>query len=356
MLCAAQVEHGRIERPLKLQRAVVGQRVHRRERPGGGVDADKLDAVVRVPGDQGVHDIVHLKDRGPGGALELQRAVVGQRVHRRERFIAAVYAQQLDGAGGAVRGDECVRVAAHVKGVDAVRGREPRAGGSAVANLVRRFQGAVPVHAYKLDGAVLGGGDHGVRAAPDVDDVDVRGRVEGVEALRVIIRGPSCRDQGRRSGVDSYVVQERQRARGAGRAQRAVDGMARAVGYGPRQGARAVVVQVAGGVPWLHDVGEQERIRSVARLVRRRPLRPVDVEGELGGAARVHGGLGKPHGDRDLAARAVHAVRRDGQRGRVRQGADDGDVALAGKRPRRARVGQGAEIVVIVKVLYVGSA
>ena len=197
------------------------------------------------------------------------------------------------------------------------------------------------MHADQLDGVLARGCDHGVRAAVCNDGVGVHGPVERAEAVRAV-GGRTGRDQGRRGGVDRYVKQGGQRAQGAWGVQRPVYRLARAVGYGPRQRVRPVVVQVAGAVPGLHDVGKQERVRSVARLIRGSPLGPADVEGERRGVARVHGGLGEPHGDRDLPVRAVHAVLRDGQRERIRPKAEDYDVAPRGKRAWRARRGQVA--------------
>ena len=135
MLFVPQVEHGHVECPVKLQGAA-GQRAGRHQGAAAG-NVDQLDAVVVVPGYQGMHGAVHLKGRGPSGAAEVQGAAVGQRACRREGAAAAVYAQQLDRAAAAARGDDCVRVAAHMEGVDAVRGREQQAGGGVVAGLVR---------------------------------------------------------------------------------------------------------------------------------------------------------------------------------------------------------------------------
>ena len=126
------------------------------------VHADQLHAVVGKRGDQGVRVAAHLKGRHAGGLAEGARDVVPQAACRREGA-AFVHADQLHGVFP-VGGDEGVRAAVQGKGVDAPWIGEPGVLW-AVAGLRRRLHGAVVVHADQLHGVVGRAADQGVRGA-----------------------------------------------------------------------------------------------------------------------------------------------------------------------------------------------
>ena len=225
-----------------------------------------------------------------------------------------MYADELDGALAVRRGD-CVRCASHVKGVDAVCELE----GVKVGAVFRRVlvhQGAVVAHADQLEFASAPGrGDYGVRAAVCDDGIDVRGRVERSKCPRRVdparaVRGPRGGDQARGGVVEQHIVRGGQRAGRAWRRERGIHHVARQVLDAARQGARPAVVQVVLVVAGPDGVGEHERVRAVAALVRCIPRLPAHVEGQRGGGAAVRDRLAKDHAHVDTVAGAVRAVRR----------------------------------------------
>ena len=141
------------------------------------VDAHQLDGVVARGGHYGVRQAAHLKDVNVQWAAEGQHGVVGDLVGRAGlKRAVAVDAHQLDAAFSA-RGDGGVRRAAHLKGGDGRGAAEPQAGG--VVQLVDRPERMVAgVHLEQLDAAVLERGDNGVRAAAHLKGVDANGLVK----------------------------------------------------------------------------------------------------------------------------------------------------------------------------------
>ena len=342
------------------------------------VDADQVDAGVAVRrGDDGVRGAAHFKGVHVAGVLEALKAGVSvpYRPVCRQGAVAAC-AKQLDGAGLEQRGDDvraaaAVAAAARLEGADVVgcRGAE----GVAVRRRAGRREGAVFVHPDQLDAGVVVGGHRGVRAAAQGKGVDAPGAVEqgeraapavvdrrgarlreggavfvhpdqldgvvgggGHHGVRAVAHdgnvnvpgagdavGPAAAvaagrrgggDQRRRRVVDQDVARHGQRSGRARRGQRQAGGVACHVGYAARQGGRAVVVQAGGAVPEPHRIGECQRLRAVAVLVRGRPRFPANVEDQHGVGARVRDALVKLDGDADLPALAVRAVPRGGDR------------------------------------------
>ena len=252
---AAQAERGDAVRAVELQGGVVAERPARLQR-AVSADAHQLDAVVAGRcGDQGVRLAVHVEGGDAAGAVEHQGGVVAERPARLQGAVC-VDAHQLDAAVGAVLGgdDRVGGAAARLERVDAVGPAEPPKVGIRVAGHRDRLQGAVFVHAHKLDGA-FERGHRGVRAAPDGDRVGVQGVGERVKAVPPVARRPG-RDRPRDDRVDQHVARMGQRAGGARGRQRKVRRMPGKVRHASGQGGRPAVAEVVGAVARRDRVDE----------------------------------------------------------------------------------------------------
>ena len=279
----AQAEHVDVERVPKLQVAgLIVQRLRApRLQPGVVVHADQLHAVVAKRGDQGVRVAAHLKGRHAGGLGEVAGDVVHQPARRREGA-AFVHPDQLH-APIPAGGDEGVRAAVQGKGVDAPGIEEP--GVRAVAGLRRRLHAAVVVHPDQLHGVVGRAADQGMREAAHVKGGYVPGPVERFKAAQAVA-GRAGRDHPRNGGVDEHVARSRKRAGRAGGRQRQVGGVARNVRDASGQGLPPRIVEVVGAVAGLRRVREQEVPRARSRDVRRGAAGLARIQRQRGRRAR----------------------------------------------------------------------
>ena len=170
--------HGNVDRLARPVLAVPQRR--RGVFHGCGREPDQLDVVAAGAvgrGHHGVRAVRHGEHGGAVGVPECRKVRSGGRACGERRAVAAE-PHQLDAVvvGGRHGGE---RLAAHLKGGDALRVYQPQLAGVGEAAVWARLGRAVVADAHRLDAVVASArGDDGVRAAADLDDIDRQGGCE----------------------------------------------------------------------------------------------------------------------------------------------------------------------------------